>query len=807
MILFKKKIGSSKKKKKYYWIMSRSSYAASNLFNFVNNGRIFEYKIEIPKENKKDVLNSHIPLYKEIESNFPKGFLTKLVNFQAMKFFSVSFKAKFSVRLVIREELVEIKFECLGELKDLGAYYNGMTQKIFSKSKLANIGEYHFNPFEINNVSPEYSMMPIFKARVDRTLDEHKLCVKNEIFFNPSKSLLDVIKGLLVKESREKKIHELFVGSMVKVKYPAWERYFRVVRFLTDSRLEDHEIEVEGVKVGLLAYFREKYPYLKIENENQFLVEAEVVSSRSDISGERKTRILIPEFLNLMVDHEKFKVIFGFDYYKKFKISRFLYKYFYTSRFIGNVLEKPSVKKMLTLWRLEIEKKSEILRFVKPDFYPEYLMVSPQGPSKLQKNLADSSQDFEYQALQYRMSQFTPFKKWAVFCSKGILEKVTSALKSLTECGEHFKYFSTKPECFFVESDSETHWKDGLKNQIKKDFEVVICFTQNNENTLTRILLNYSLPYVVKKLKENEKIDIYFAHKLIHRIGMARYDQPWTICQLGENQPTMFAALSINYIKKVDVFSICFVFSKNKFFTKYFQKVLCVKNSGEGFEDEVKKQVKVFFARVGKFFRLNVVDLDFRAVCYVSSNDEKYSEKCRMIRKTTTKYFEKLTCGSYVLIHVSKMENFEFCPAGNKSVRDVRVMSYRVFDDFYRSQKRLFRYFPECQILDFSSKGTVKFLIMSKLDNEKKLPHGPVHRYFVLSAKNFDIEGNRKWVVDRTLMLGCVDFCDVEGYYGLPSVVVYAERIVRLLKSGRSEGFGEFVEMLNKFKYPVYVGD
>lgn len=786
--------------------MSKSSYIASNLFNFVNNGKIYEYKMEYSEEYRKDLQNCHNPLYNELESNFPKGFLTKLANFKTNKFFSVSFKATFSVNLVIREEIVEVKFNCKGELKDLGSYYEGMILKILSKSKLAKIGDYHFNPFETNHVSPEYSMMPVFNPKIDRTLDNFQICVQSKILFSPSKSLFDIIKTLLAKESDEDKINEMFVGSLVKVKYPAWNRYFRVLRLLPQSRLKDHMINVNGNQVNFLQFFKEKYPFLKIENQDQFLIEGEIINSRSEeVSKDREKRILIPEFLNMLIEHEEFKLIFGFDYYKKYKISQSLYKYFYGSRFIGNILEKPSVKKMITLWRLEIEQKSEILRFVKPSFYPEYMMVNPQGPSKLQRNLSEKSQEFYYQVLQHRMASFTQFKKWAVFCSKNILESVMKILKFLTECGDHFKYLSTKPECFFVESDSEKDWKDGLKNQMNKEFELILCFTEKNENNIKKTLIQYGLPFLVKKIKEEENIDLYYAHRLIHKIGASRYDHPWTICQLNESQPTMFCSMSINYLTQFDLFTITLVFSKNKYFTKYFQKILIIKNErSEKFEENAENEVNIFLARIGKFFRLNVVDLDFKSICYIVSEEERDNSKCRKLRKIITKNFEKLSCGSYLILHVSKIENYEFCPAGNRSVKDIKVMSYRIFDDFYRSERSLFKYFPECQYYDYSAQKSIKFLLMSKNDYINKNSQGPVYRYFVISSKNVDLEGSRKWLIDRTIMLSCVDFSTLEEFYGLPAVVVYAGKIVQLLGEV-DEDFGGFVDKLNKFKYPVYV--
>lgn len=60
------------------------------------------------------------------------------------------------------------------------------------------------------------------------------------------------------------------------------------------------------------------------------------------------------------------------------------------------------------------------------------------------------------------MFQFSELDKWMVFCPKSLTDQVVSILTFLAQCGAHFKYFSSQPQCFFVEEDTEESWKEGF---------------------------------------------------------------------------------------------------------------------------------------------------------------------------------------------------------------------------------------------------------------------------------------------------------------------------------------------------------
>lgn len=95
------------------------------------------------------------------------------------------------------------------------------------------------------------------------------------------------------------------------------------------------------------------------------MIEVETISERYRENLTREKHVLIPEHVNCLLTQDSFQEVYGYNHYKKFNISKHIYKYFYSSKFVGNMLEKPSVKKMLTLWRMQIKPVSELMKMEK----------------------------------------------------------------------------------------------------------------------------------------------------------------------------------------------------------------------------------------------------------------------------------------------------------------------------------------------------------------------------------------------------------------------------------------------------------
>jgi hypothetical protein len=177
---------------------------------------------------------------------------------------------------------------------------------LFQKSKLVDLDGYLFNPFEINNLSNELSMMPTFKYKLESIFDDYRVSVRNTILFCPNKSLYDMVMSMIEKGIRETQIRKILIGQRIKLNYPGWYRYFKITRFIEGETLENHHTTIDGRKVKLYDYFTQKYPYLDVKHKNQFLIEVETISERYRENLAREKHVLIPEFVNCLLTQDSF---------------------------------------------------------------------------------------------------------------------------------------------------------------------------------------------------------------------------------------------------------------------------------------------------------------------------------------------------------------------------------------------------------------------------------------------------------------------------------------------------------------------
>ena len=78
---------------------SLTNYCVSNMFELIDGGRVFEYNLKYEADLQNQLQENKELFYTSMEKQFPKGFLTKVVNFRDNKFYSVSMKPKFMLRL------------------------------------------------------------------------------------------------------------------------------------------------------------------------------------------------------------------------------------------------------------------------------------------------------------------------------------------------------------------------------------------------------------------------------------------------------------------------------------------------------------------------------------------------------------------------------------------------------------------------------------------------------------------------------------------------------------------------------------
>jgi hypothetical protein len=69
------------------------------MFELSDNGRVFEYELKYEANLQAKLIENKHLFYTSLETQFPKGFLTKVVNFKNNRFFSVSMKPRFKLNM------------------------------------------------------------------------------------------------------------------------------------------------------------------------------------------------------------------------------------------------------------------------------------------------------------------------------------------------------------------------------------------------------------------------------------------------------------------------------------------------------------------------------------------------------------------------------------------------------------------------------------------------------------------------------------------------------------------------------------
>lgn len=100
---------------------------------------------------------------------------------------------------------------------------------------------------------------------------------------------------------------------------------------------------------------------------------------------------MIPSLLSLFVQDPIYDKIFGASYYDKINVDREQFNYYYSCRFISNLMEKERVGKFITKWRFSIVPSPYMLTMKTLSYLPEYQMECPTGISKIEKNLLKPS--------------------------------------------------------------------------------------------------------------------------------------------------------------------------------------------------------------------------------------------------------------------------------------------------------------------------------------------------------------------------------------------------------------------------------
>ena len=144
---------------------------------------------------------------------------------------------------------------------------------------MIQIDDYTVNPFDIKETE-EVAIMPAFKIDYKRVDVRNFVSVTCEMLFSPNVSVLSMIKGLISRGIDQSEVKRIFVGKIVQTKYQSWAKYLKITDIMFDESLDNYCIQKNGRDVTLLEYFQLKYPFVKIDSPNQFLVKAVPVNNR-----------------------------------------------------------------------------------------------------------------------------------------------------------------------------------------------------------------------------------------------------------------------------------------------------------------------------------------------------------------------------------------------------------------------------------------------------------------------------------------------------------------------------------------------
>jgi len=121
------------------------------------------------------------------------------------------------------------------------------------------------------------------------------------------------------------------------------------------------------------------------------------VNNRFETIKTQEERALIPELLQLVITNGDMKELLGVDYYAKSQINPRAQNYFYINKFMSAFVDRPQIKTELFKWRVSIDKSPMSMSFQKMQFNPSINMISPQGPTRIERNLNEATEDLFYQ--------------------------------------------------------------------------------------------------------------------------------------------------------------------------------------------------------------------------------------------------------------------------------------------------------------------------------------------------------------------------------------------------------------------------
>lgn len=432
----------------------------------------------------------------------------------------------------------DIKFVYDGLLYNQISFIENMWKMFFKSINYVLTGD---------DIFSDYILMP-YEKLVDEDFFRHYYFVKNcfvklanKIYLkiNPTsmvssmkESLYSIITKSYTKfceknqSANQDEFRNKFVGKIVKAKYASWNQYYKITDICLNEKLSEKRLDFNGKQYSFLQTFKTKFPFLAINDLNQFIIKAVPLKSKFDKrrydsqyhkvtaqSNNEDYKIknlvnyfkvdfndesdcpeewIIPELFNLLDDIYASPSKYNFDKRPNVfnSVNKYALTYYIASKYVECLVASMEVRQTLLNWRITINCTTENMYFQLLDrnFKCEMNLLSPEGAVEKKRHIMYRPEEVRNDIWKYRLNQFLPVQtKYGIFCPKNEMNEIGFLLEGFKQCQDYFHYeFVYQPDCYTISKDESTSWENGLKNKVfAKSGEnkpgILLCFTRSEK--------------------------------------------------------------------------------------------------------------------------------------------------------------------------------------------------------------------------------------------------------------------------------------------------------------------------------------
>lgn len=800
----------------------------SNLYGVSMSSMVFQYRV-IETTGKPLQQNERFRelLLREIGRNTPETLVNKLLDLENGLFYS--FKMFNTLQFGALHDGVEYEFQLKyeGNLENQYNFFRALFMSLLYKSQMIEIDQYTVNPFDIKETE-EVSLIPAFKLDFIKLDVQHHLSITCEMMFAPKVSVMSIVEALLNKGISHAEVERTVVGKLVQTTYQSWAKYFKITGILFNQTIDSYEYDKFGQKYKFSDYFAHKYPFIKLSNPHQFVVLGIPVNNRYETIKKQVEKPLIPELLQWIITNDDLIKVHGVDYYESCRINKRTMNYFYINKFISSFTDKPAIKTELMKWRVILDKTSLSMGFHPLDFQPTLTMFNPKGETRIERNLFEQDKEFFVNLMENRTYQYAEFNEIIVAYPIEISDKGSLVVQEVGHCLEHFKYSKNKPESLVIPEDTPSSWERVLESRLKNPSQqptqrIVLCFSKDRqaEHAVRHLLLQKNEVFKVNLVNVNEefKYDCFKAHHTLLQLNQLIGGQAWILNEIVEQSPIVVGSAHFQQISD-EKYLVVFSFSWNKYFTKYITKCLLIQDATS---PSIVSELSEFFNKccLSMFKKQKITALDFSLIVYlsISQKPKMYSSFDReenlhhtlrsnrnrkMLQEGFKQSIASFGAKSFVAVEVTHRKDVTFFPStkGVGALERANLDYYSDFGHYKESRDYLFGTFPDC--LHMSYNNPTRFLLVSKysygsLSSPKMVKEEMVNEFEIIHTASINEATVKKWVMNNTILYGCIDYENPDKYVAIPISIVLGMRTATKLAPRFEDITEEHIRNFNRY--------